>query len=115
MSHSQVKIVVWFLTLSSTLVSIPAFAIEEGALSKVEAIYVPTTRSSSPYVTFKSASSMPGCHGSRGGYLIGDDIEKAYSALLVALKSGSNIRPYYQLNAGNEGWSKCYIKAISVY
>ena len=111
MSISKVKT----LILCSAFVPSLAFGLEEGSSSEVESIYLPTSASSSAYITFKSTSSMPGCHGNRGGYLHGDGVEKAYSAILAALKSGSKIKPYYQINANNEGWSKCYIKAISVY
>jgi hypothetical protein len=98
-----------------SIFSIEAIANEQGNMTQVESIYVGTDSTARPYVTMKESNSMPGCHGNRGGYLYGDDIDKAYSTVLAALKSGSDIRAYYQLNPNNEGWSKCYIKAISAY
>ncbi|MCH2041829.1 MAG: hypothetical protein MK185_14465 [Saccharospirillaceae bacterium] len=88
---------------------------ETGNMSEVDSLYVPTEASARVYVDFKFSSAMPGCYKNKGGYLYGDNTNNAYAALLSALKSGSKIRPFYQINEGNEGWSKCYIKAVSVY
>lgn len=92
-----------------------SLSLEEGLSSEVEAIYLGTDTGSYPYVTLKDSGSMPGCHAERGGYLHGTDINRAYSSVLAALRAGSKVRAYYQLNSGNEGWGKCFIKAFSLY
>lgn len=92
-----------------------AFSLERGLKSEVQSVFVGTDTNARPYVTLKTENSMPGCHADRGGYLYGDSIDKAYSTVLAALRSGATIQVYYQLNANNDGWSKCYIKSLNAY
>ena len=109
---SAIKYLLFFsLVITSSL----SLSLEEGSKSEVSAIFVGTDSDSYPYITLKQSNSMVGCHGDSGGYLVGTDISKAYATALAALRAGSEIKAYFQINEGASGWSKCHIKSLYAY
>lgn len=88
-----------------------ANAIEWGNWSTVSYIFTKTD-TALPFVHFKTGS-MPGCYQDAGGYLEGDDVDKAYSTVLAALMGGREIRPLYEIRS-DEGWGMCRIKSIYI-
>lgn len=92
-------------------VTVNTHAVEWGNWTNVTYIYTKTD-AALPFVQFKPGS-MPGCYQDAGGYLEGDDVDKAYSTVLAALMGGREIRPLYEIRS-DEGWGMCRIKSIYI-
>lgn len=90
--------------------SIQAVAVEWGQWGKVQQIYVKTD-AAAPFIQLE-AGTMPGCYNNSGGYLHGNDVDKAYSAMMAAMLAGRKVKVLYEVNPNSDGWSMCYIKSL---
>ena len=100
------------LFISLMLLSSSVFSVEWGSWAEVAYVYVKTD-TGKPYVQLASGS-MPNCYQDSGGYLHGNDIEKAYSTILSALMAKRKVRVLYELTGSTEGWGMCNIKSLYI-
>ncbi|ACR13944.1 hypothetical protein [Teredinibacter turnerae] len=89
-------------------------AYEAGEWTKVAQIYA---QNNGTVFVYLGSNSMTGCYNDNAAYLKGDNIDKLYSTILAAHMSEKQIKPLYQFDntdEGYSGWGLCYIYGVYI-
>tara|TARA_R110002060_G_scaffold880_3_gene2100 strand:+ start:2077 stop:2397 length:321 start_codon:yes stop_codon:yes gene_type:complete len=97
------------ITIGVSLFSFYSSAVEWGAWTEVNNIYIDT--SGSAFITF---ASLPGCYNNQGAQLRGSDVDKAYATILAAFMAKKKVRPLYNTKEGVTGWDMCTISSFFI-